>query len=1473
MDPNVNQHQQTLLRAIAVSSLPLPSFTAADRQQAFAILENLKSYNDRIPLCIGWLHSDRHVFEGNDITVATKLLALEILSSFLFKGYSSLGEVDRVSFREAILKASRLLCSNLEPPSAETRILSRKFATILEGLVIRDFPQRWTCFSPQVFAPYSQGGLWYDEPGLKAGRHVGVRICLECLRLAAEDCTDSDFNAHISTSRRNDVLKGLNEVSNQFLPLLFQLLEHHPLIQQSKATLQNMHTYLLGQNRTINSMTTDEAAMYREEVEHVEEISSLIVDTLRTLDKFCGSMPLNWITGGTPDFMVPMLFFLRENEANIQVVASECLEQLVLRGKLGFSQWLELVSQLPLAVQDANQAFVTTQEQRKAASAAGGRLEELDPLTSQLAFHRALSRLLATILSASIAHITSSKSILKQAGEQHEKFAAFVRVAVDLLHHPSGRVCTEQINTWTALLRDPQMARAGLLQAFVGEIVSCYIDHMVRVRWGDIESQTHPHAKLLEASFDDEENYDAWMADFRSRTSLLFKFAGNTEPGVASQVINARVQSLLKLHGSGEPRNYLHPSNGQLTLKSEAVMKFEGIVQPLENVMSGIPSWAMSSAASSTTSSAENREGKRSDTKAALSELSQALVSWKPTYLWLKFRRASLLDGLKFYWKHDPATLLQAVDSLLRYLGLGDEWQPGSTPNETKLSGQIVGLKKKSGVTLVSVAKKVPHHLVPWLSQLSDATRTLLSSNGLIPMNQMHLYEFLSCIATAVEDPHARANFIGGVLSSSLETLESASIQRSIASVPALLETLGVAQAASSPASVTDPENVRNVASNYSRLFTALNQLLSVGRRCHEASRKAGTTTPGLPAAQFGVSAPTLQEFPDEGPVSIQDLAVNDPFVPLWPRILPSLLQVYEVTLGVWRHEHQASLLQNPYQRYVYAISDDEAFLSKNHDGKSGGVFGDGGTAGSVVAGASRRDVNLVPKWSGWFSELRNTCFQMFGFLAAQRVLFAPEVAHFYPRIVSVLTEPISLKSMEHRHFIQFQKHVVEFLLVNCPSTLYKTHLEPIISPIFVHIRFRMEKTWLPILDNSCASTVSTHGSAPAATKALSSGDCSKAAVMASRGDDDWFCWYYAHAGLFVGDLDSVTAEAAVEKSRVDLSRSFSDMMQVALALKGPWALTLANRAKEEQAIKKSDSSKLVDGPHNRFDTEEWIQVNADGTPKTANQAATDARKLLRINRLCHFLLLESELIAGNLTLTVLQCLGYPDAYTCRRISKVCHRILETVAWSPQYAQLLGQHMLTQAVKNIVAEPKWMVGIEWDMINVVRDIYCRLVLGQTLQFGGQGPSQQQVSLGPNDSSFEQAKTVEDPLQGGGILTVPSNKAREVFLALPGTSPGSVQEFEQTMKRKLSAKDQKDAIRDLLRMAADNLREISPTSVSEGAAAGIFDRAVEEESLLHSNSREKAVPDLPEKLVTYSQMMKSKSRSNADEPEGLSSFQL
>ena len=99
-----------------------------------------------------------------------------------------------------------------------------------------------------------------------------------------------------------------------------------------------------------------------------------------------------------------------------------------------------------------------------------------------------------------------------------------------------------------------------------------------------------------------------------------------------------------------------------------------------------------------------------------------------------------------------------------------------------------------------------------------------------------------------------------------------------------------------------------------------------------------------------------------------------------------------------------------------------------------------------------------------------------------------------------------------------------------------------------------------------------------------------------------------------------------------------------------------------------------------------------------------------------------------------------------------------------------------------------MVGIEWDMINIIRDIYGRLTLGQYFLPGGQGPGMQQARDPNNTICFEQSKVVEKPLQGGGILVAPSDLPRRIFMQI-GISQDDILSLEKGLEEKRSAKDQ------------------------------------------------------------------------------------
>ena len=177
---------------------------------------------------------------------------------------------------------------------------------------------------------------------------------------------------------------------------------------------------------------------------------------------------------------------------------------------------------------------------------------------------------------------------------------------------------------------------------------------------------------------------------------------------------------------------------------------------------------------------------------------------------------------------------------------------------------------------------------------------------------------------------------------------------------------------------------------------------------------------------------------------------------------------------------------------------------------------------------------------------------------------------------------------------------------------------------------------------------------------------------------------------------------------------------------------------------------------------------------------------------------------------------------------------------------------LIASLKGTLIFQPFVYRTEWDMINIIRDIYGRLVLGQYFLSGGQGPGLQ-MSRDPLISSrFEQTKAVDQPLQGGGILPNPSDFPRRVLTEI-GMSSDEIIALESKLLTKCSAKDQKEALREVLRIVADNTK----------GQNGVLERAGNDESLLHGKARKAEVTPLPEKLVTYSMMKKKETLQPTD----------
>jgi hypothetical protein len=200
----MNESQrQSLLEAIAISSGIFGSNITPQLSNAFTNLEQFKTYPQRVSACVDMIGCNTLQIAGTgsgntpiDVTVPGKLYALGVIQEFLKVGYNSLNEADRTQLRTSILTAARQLAMSTTASDISsikmndsTRILAVKIGALLADLALREFPQRWQTFVSDLFS------LWGADAS--GNNTTGVKICLECLKLITEDCTDSDYNARV----------------------------------------------------------------------------------------------------------------------------------------------------------------------------------------------------------------------------------------------------------------------------------------------------------------------------------------------------------------------------------------------------------------------------------------------------------------------------------------------------------------------------------------------------------------------------------------------------------------------------------------------------------------------------------------------------------------------------------------------------------------------------------------------------------------------------------------------------------------------------------------------------------------------------------------------------------------------------------------------------------------------------------------------------------------------------------------------------------------------------------------------------------------------------------------------------------------------------------------------------------------------------------------------------------------------------
>ena len=89
-------------------------------------------------------------------------------------------------------------------------------------------------------------------------------------------------------------------------------------------------------------------------------------------------------------------------------------------------------------------------------------------------------------------------------------------------------------------------------------------------------------------------------------------------------------------------------------------------------------------------------------------------------------RRITLLESMRHYWVADPSTLPRGIEAMLTYLTFTDP--------DNALQTQV---RKKAGISLVTVSKKTAKLLVQHVAQLTEMSKTVLSNPSITAPQQV----------------------------------------------------------------------------------------------------------------------------------------------------------------------------------------------------------------------------------------------------------------------------------------------------------------------------------------------------------------------------------------------------------------------------------------------------------------------------------------------------------------------------------------------------------------------------------------------------------------------------------------------------------------------------------------------------------------------------------------------------------------
>lgn len=202
------------------------------------------------------------------------------------------------------------------------------------------------------------------------------------------------------------------------------------------------------------------------------------------------------------------------------------------------------------------------------------------------------------------------------------------------------------------------------------------------------------------------------------------------------------------------------------------------------------------------------------------------------------------------------------------------------------------------------------------------------------------------------------------------------------------------------------------------------------------------------------------------------------------------------------------------------------------------------------------------------------------------------------------------------------------------------------------------------------------------------------------------------------------------------------------------------------------------------------------------------------------YILLQSTTLPFSIGALLVQILTWKDTLSCRKAALLAEKIVNLLHSNAAYHTLLGRDVFAAALEALLHEHAGHVkedGLKWELINLARNIYCRLALGLM-------PVDECKGIDPCNQPLRPASS---------LCALP----RELLLSLPDVTPAQVDALDAFLREKHSMKTQKNAFKEFLEAPMVAIRHAK--AAASGASSPLGATA---------SGASKQIQDLPEKLV-------------------------